>query len=201
MAGQDDIPLDPRVEPDSKSCPRYPPPAADPEGRFHLLVAQVGAGAALSPVREQVRAGGFRHYCLLAGGPWDENLKGDEYLADDERLPDRLECLLENAGMGTRLYIGGDEPFLWRVYRVAVRSGMHPDAIRLSRAGPPSRPVFCVHCRGITRGASCTLVNCSGCGRTLFVRDHFSRDLGAYAGVQADAEVAGDLPSPALLRR
>jgi hypothetical protein len=37
-------------------------------------------------------------------------------------------------------------------------------------------------------------VKCAGCGRHLFVRDHYSRRLAAYMGVMADAEAPGELP-------
>ena len=52
-----------------------------------------------------------------------------------------------------------------------------------------------VHCRTITRGVHTNIVSCSGCGRSLFVRDHFSRRLGAYMGFQIDAEVPGEVPA------
>jgi hypothetical protein len=35
---------------------------------------------------------------------------------------------------------------------------------------------------------------CPGCGRRLFVRDHFSRHLAAYMGIQVDAETPGVIP-------
>ena len=77
---------------------------------------------------------------------------------------------------------------------MAARYGMSSAEIRLYQTGTRARPVFCVHCRAMTRGVRTNLVDCSGCGRTLFVRDHFSRRLGAYMGFQIDAEIPGDKP-------
>ena len=36
--------------------------------------------------------------------------------------------------------------------------------------------------------------------RALFVRDHFSRRLGAFQGVCIDAETPGDVPEPVEIR-
>ena len=41
---------------------------------------------------------------------------------------------------------------------------------------------------------------CPGCGRSLFVRDHFSRRLGAFQGVCVDAETPGDVPEAVEIR-
>ena len=41
---------------------------------------------------------------------------------------------------------------------------------------------------------------CPGCGHALFVRDHFSRRLGAFQGVCIDAETPGDVPEPVEIR-
>ena len=41
---------------------------------------------------------------------------------------------------------------------------------------------------------------CPGCGRALFVRDHFSRRLGAFQGVCIDAETPGEVPEPVEIR-
>lgn len=43
-------------------------------------------------------------------------------------------------------------------------------------------------------GVTTSIVTCTGCGAPLFVRDHFSRRLAAFMGVQVDAEVPGEVP-------
>lgn len=105
-----------------------------------------------------------------------------------------LESMLRNADMGLRLYLVGREDAIWQAAGIAARYGMSSAEIRLFQTGTKARPVFCVHCRAMTRGVRTNLVDCSGCGRTLFVRDHFSRRLGAYMGFQIDAEEPGVKP-------
>jgi dimethylamine monooxygenase subunit C len=112
-----------------------------------------------------------------------------------------LDAFLLQARMGLRLYAIGSEPFLWQASTIATRQGLPVDAMQLELAGAPSRNVYCVHCRHILHDTGTTLVNCPSCGRTLSVRAHFSRRLGAYIGVQADAEEPGALPRPEELRR
>jgi hypothetical protein len=106
-----------------------------------------------------------------------------------------LERNLQTANMGLRLYLAGPEDDIWQAHAIAVRYGMGPQEVKLYRTGSLARPVFCVHCRAVTRGVRTNLVECSGCQRTLFVRDHFSRRLGAYMGFQIDAEVPGQKPA------
>jgi hypothetical protein len=55
--------------------------------------------------------------------------------------------------------------------------------------------VFCNHCRTITEGVTTNVVACAGCNAALFVRDHFSKRLNAFAGVQVDAEAPGEIPA------
>jgi hypothetical protein len=105
-----------------------------------------------------------------------------------------LESIVQKAHMGLRLYLVGPEDAIWQAAGIAARYGMLSPEIRLFQTGTKARPVFCVHCRAMTRGVRTNLVDCSGCGRTLFVRDHFSRRLGAYMGFQIDAEEPGVKP-------
>lgn len=107
---------------------------------------------------------------------------------------ENLESLLRGSNMGLRLYLVGCEDAIWQAAVIAARYGMSSAEIRLFQTGSQARPVFCVHCRALTRGVRTNLADCSGCGRTLFVRDHFSRRLGAYMGFQVDAEEPGVKP-------
>jgi dimethylamine monooxygenase subunit C len=54
--------------------------------------------------------------------------------------------------------------------------------------------VQCVHCKGFTENVTATPFVCAHCGLNLFVRDHYSRRLGAFQGVCVDAEEPGVLP-------
>ncbi len=105
-----------------------------------------------------------------------------------------LDGLLQGSHMGLRLYLVGGEDAIWQAAVIGAGHGMSSAEMRLFQTGTRARPVFCVHCRGMTRGVRTNLADCSGCGRTLFVRDHFSRRLGAYMGFQVDAEEPGVKP-------
>ena len=120
---------------------------------------------------------------------------------DTQSLWAMVEAFLSQARMGLRLYVIGSEPFLWQASMIATRYGVTTDAMQLELAGKPSRNVYCIHCQHTIRDAETNLVACPPCGKTLAVRAHFSRRLGAYIGVQADAEEPGVLPAVEELRR
>jgi hypothetical protein len=120
---------------------------------------------------------------------------------DGQSLWAMVEAFLSQARMGLRLYVIGSEPFLWQASAIATRYGMTTDAMQLELAGKPSRNVYCIHCRHTIRDTGTNLVTCPSCDKTLAVRAHFSRRLGAYIGVQADAEEPGVLPPVEELRR
>lgn len=113
---------------------------------------------------------------------------------DGQSLWALVDAFLSQARMGLRLYVIGSEPFLWQASAIATRYGMTTDAMQLELAGKPSRNVYCIHCRHTIGDTGTNLVTCPSCGKTLAVRAHFSRRLGAYIGVQADAEEPGVLP-------
>lgn len=100
---------------------------------------------------------------------------------------DRLTALLEDATIGTHLYVRGDEAFLWHVHDAANRYGLMDDEISLFRSGD-RRNVYCVHCSHIQDIGSEDETQCAGCGVVLTVRTHFSKRLGAYQGVCLDPD-------------
>jgi hypothetical protein len=106
-----------------------------------------------------------------------------------------LGTALRGARVGIRIYALGTEPFIWSVRQVAERCGLAADAVQVAHSGSLHRRVYCIHCRAMNEGVTANLVACGGCGRHLLVRDHFSRRLAAFMGVQADAEVPGELPA------
>ncbi len=166
--------------PSVRSKPRYAGVDADLSGRVHLAVCDASGRARLAGfVAGAQRAG-------LDVRAFDEG-------ADASALPRALA----GADMGWRLYLFGAERWVWLRAREAQDWGLHPASIRVWSEGAARRAVYCVHCRTVTEDCRHTLAACSGCGRRLAVRDHFSREVGAYMGVQADAEVPGELP-PAL---
>jgi predicted RNA-binding Zn-ribbon protein involved in translation (DUF1610 family) len=117
-----------------------------------------------------------------------------EVVLSNEALIERLCILLEQSAMGLRVYAVGPEDAIWRCASAAHAAGMGRDEYQVHRAGTQARPVHCVHCGSRLPAMRTNVGACTHCGRTLLVRDHFSRHHGAYMGVQVDAECPGELP-------
>ncbi|MFT3805261.1 MAG: dimethylamine monooxygenase subunit DmmA family protein [Burkholderiaceae bacterium] len=180
---------------DVVSRPVYQSFRPDASGRTHVALADATARDALARfVDDASRAG----QPLARVGVLDP--AGPDREADADAAARALRALLGDADMGTRLYLLGAERTVWPLARLARELGLMPEAIRVWSAGRARRPVYCVHCR--TRMADCerTIVPCAGCGRALGVRDHFSRELGAYLGVRIDAEHPGRIPAAEALQ-
>jgi hypothetical protein len=184
--------------PSIKSQPVYHPIEWDPAGVEHLLFIAADDAATVDRLLAARPTGGLT--LLISAPEVAERLRAagvtvrtvvERTVAESLHA---LEALLQQANMGLRLYMVGPEDAIWQAAAMAARYGMFSAEIRLYQTGTRARPVFCVHCRAMTRGVRTNLVDCSGCGRTLFVRDHFSRRLGAYMGFQIDAEIPGDKP-------
>lgn len=173
----------------SKSRPLYGPLRCDPAGRRHLVVCQADPGAGL----DTFQGGGM--------GPVEVWAVAENSSCVDRRFASPAEMLEEMVRrlrwetMGLRLYALGDEAFLWDVFGQASAAGMGRQEVRLSRLGVASRRVYCTHCSTMNPDVRTDLVACRGCGLTLAVRDHFSRRLSAFMGVNADAEAPGDRKS------
>lgn len=108
----------------------------------------------------------------------------------------RLQQALASATVGCRLYLLGDEAFVWRIHAEARAAGLEDDEIHMTCTTPGLRQVYCAHC-GLTQTAGAdTVLNCIGCNVELEVRTHFSRRLGAYLGVcsNPDQPYAGFQP-------
>jgi len=132
----------------------------------------------------------------------------DDYRAALETLvPDNLQVLsahddamqalqayLPNALMGLRIYVAGSEKFMWDIAQIVLPYGVEDADIAKELVGTLARSVYCVHCKAITHNAHTNIQACAGCGKQLFVRDHFSRRLGAYMGLMVDAENPGQIP-------
>ncbi|MEZ2130699.1 MULTISPECIES: dimethylamine monooxygenase subunit DmmA family protein [unclassified Sinorhizobium] len=108
----------------------------------------------------------------------------------------RLRGSLATARMGTQLYIAGTEGFIGQAMMVALDYGMDHASIITEHRGSLARRVQCVHCKGITEDVTHSPFACSHCGLSLLVRDHYSRRLGAFQGVNIDAEEPGSVPDP-----
>jgi len=111
-------------------------------------------------------------------------------------LLNRLNVMLSRAHMGTRLYIAGTEGFIGQVMQLAQDHGIDHLSVRCEHRGSTARRVQCVHCKGITENVIASPYDCTNCGLSLLVRDHYSRRIGAFQGVNIDAEEPGTAPQP-----
>jgi hypothetical protein len=111
----------------------------------------------------------------------------------------RLTRVVQAAHMGTQFYLAGTEGLIGQAEREIMATGFPYNAIQKEHRGSTVRRVQCVHCKGITENVATDPFQCSHCGLHLFVRDHYSRRLAAFQGVNIDAEDPGDIP-PAVVR-
>lgn len=182
-----------------KSRPHYRPLTRNPAGRWHLLLVEDATLLADSPSSNHVSLPRVEErWAIVADSralPGTSPVAaGDQMFRSVAHLLIALRHRLARETMGLRLYAIGREPFVWDVYGIASAAGMTRGEMQFDHVGDRSRRVFCVHCRTMTDHVRTSLFACDGCGATLFVRDHFSRRLAAFMGVQADCEVPGDLP-------
>ncbi len=194
-----------------KSKPVYEPLRADTRGRYHLMLGLGPGGGALLRVLGELQAeapasltrtrvlfvpetksltAGSTVERLGAFAPAELRVFGDRaaLLAD-------FRAALEQALMGTRLYVAGPESFIGLAMQIALEFNLNRDEIRAEELGTLARRVHCVHCRTTTENVTTNIVRCDDCGRWLLVRDHYSRRLAAYMGVMVDAESPGELPA------
>lgn len=181
-----------------KSRPRYERLRIDTSGRRSLIVAD-GDTIPLDCLADGVDPALFDERWTNAGHssaiPAPDPAMVDHRFRSRQHLLIALRRRLADERMGFRLYAIGVEPFLWEVNALAEAFGMGRSEVFLHARGSAARRVFCNHCRTITEGVRTNIVTCSGCSAHLFVRDHFSRRLNAFAGVQVDAEVPGEIPA------
>ena len=111
----------------------------------------------------------------------------------------RLRKVLADARMGLQVYLAGTEGLIGQAQRAAMEAGLPHNAVQTEHRGSTVRRVQCVHCKGITENVRTDPFICAHCGLSLFVRDHYSRRLAAFQGVNIDAEDPGKVP-PAVER-
>lgn len=111
----------------------------------------------------------------------------------------RLSRVLQDAHMGTQFYLAGSEGLIGQAEREIMSTGFPFAAIQKEQRGSTLRRVQCVHCKGITENVATDPFVCSHCGLNLFVRDHYSRRIAAFQGVNIDAEDPGQVP-PSVVR-
>jgi dimethylamine monooxygenase subunit C len=190
------------------SRPVYPGLRLDKFAKLNLILAEgEGAAAVVALVADTDGAPAFLARSIIlycAETPTDQGLLaalealGAKALWTAPSLSTtlvRLRGVLQTATMGTRLYAAGAEPFIGSVVAEAAAFGVDPRSIICEHRGSARRRVQCVHCKGMIENVTHSPVACSHCGRNLFVRDHYSKRLGAFQGVCVDAEVPGDVPA------
>lgn len=193
------------VAPSMRSRPVYAPLEPRP-ARLHLIVAD-GEGA--EAVLDLLRKANDRSAMLQAShlmycpGPTGVDLSGKlEALGAAQffRAPTipailpRLVKVLSDAHMGTQFYLAGTESLIGQAEREIMNTGFPFASIQKEHRGSTLRRVQCVHCKGITENVATDPFKCSHCGLNLFVRDHYSRRMAAFQGVNIDAEDPGQVP-------
>ncbi|WP_397600809.1 dimethylamine monooxygenase subunit DmmA family protein [Silvanigrella sp.] len=113
---------------------------------------------------------------------------------NDDNIYKKLYDILHEMFMGLSLYVVGSENFIWTISKIADKFAYDDSNIIKELANTLARSVYCVHCKVITNDIKENIIKCYGCGRMLFIREHFSRRFGAYMGVMANAESPYDLP-------
>ena len=106
----------------------------------------------------------------------------------------RIRCVLAASSNGLQIYLAGTEGLIGLAMREAMDLGYPYNAIQTEHRGSKARRMQCVHCKGITEDVTTDPFECSHCGLSLFVRDHYSRRLAAFQGVCVDAEDPGNVP-------
>ncbi|MDO5622628.1 MAG: dimethylamine monooxygenase subunit DmmA family protein [Paracoccus sp. (in: a-proteobacteria)] len=105
-----------------------------------------------------------------------------------------IDAALADARMGLQVFLAGSQGVIAQAQARLLAHGLSAGAIQAEHRGGPARRMQCVHCKTIAEDVTIDPYTCPGCGRSLFVRDHFSRRIGAYQGVCVDAETPGVIP-------
>ena len=106
----------------------------------------------------------------------------------------RITKALTDASMGLQIYLAGTESLIGVAQSEAMKAGFPHDGMQTEHRGSLARRVQCVHCKGITENVKTDPYVCSHCGLSLYVRDHYSRRIAAFQGVNIDAEDPGQVP-------
>lgn len=191
--------------PSIRSRPVYAPLAPRPAS-LHLIIAD-GEGAdavvqMLGKVDDRSGILAAAHLIYVPGPDGTDQTKVLQALgaAQFYRAPTipallpRLARVLSSAHMGAQFYLAGTEGLIGQAERDIMATGFPARDIQKEHRGSTVRRVQCVHCKGITENVATDPFQCSHCGLNLFVRDHYSRRLAAFQGVNIDAEDPGQVP-------
>ena len=197
------------VTPTIRSRPVYAPLEPRP-GQLHLMVADgEGADALIDLLgkannRSEILSSAHVIYAPGPNGTDRSDALQALGLRQFFRAPTipallpRLIRVLADAHMGTQFYLAGTEGLIGQAEREIMATGFPMGAIQKEHRGSTLRRVQCVHCKGITENVATDPFKCSHCGLNLFVRDHYSRRIAAFQGVNIDAEDPGLVPEPVV---
>jgi hypothetical protein len=201
--------LTPVDAPSIKSRPVYAPLVARP-GKLHVIVAD-GEGAdaltdMLANVNDPAEMLASAHVMYVPGPNGTDRTEALRALGAVQffRAPTfpsllpRLRRVVGDAHMGTQFYLAGTEGLIGQAEREIMATGFPFAGIQKEHRGSTLRRVQCVHCKGITENVATDPFKCSHCGLNLFVRDHYSRRIAAFQGVNIDAEDPGQVPEPVV---
>jgi predicted RNA-binding Zn-ribbon protein involved in translation (DUF1610 family) len=187
-----------------KSRPVHGRLTPDAHAKSHMVAAEGEGARAVLDFAAEAPAEALSRTTILyaAGGSGDTHAAAlralsVDYLHEFPTIPTllvRLDGALATAKMGTRLYVSGSEGFIGQVIQRAMAHGVDHRSIITEHRGSLARRIQCTHCKGIMDGVTANIVRCAHCGLNLLVRDHYSRRLGAFMAVCADAEAPGSLP-------
>lgn len=197
--------LTPVDAPSIRSRPVYAP--LEPRSAsLHLIIADgEGAGAVVDLLgkandRSEMLAAAHVMYCPGPdGADQSAKLQGlgaaqNFHAPSIPPLLSRLARVLSAAHMGTQFYLAGSEGLIGQAEREIMNTGFPHASVQKEQRGSTVRRVQCVHCKGITENVATDPFKCSHCGLSLFVRDHYSRRIAAFQGVNIDAEDPGLVP-------
>ncbi len=174
--------------PGVKSRPVYTPVTVNPRSQRQIFIAQDQIPAALQSLYDGCEQG---EKSLLAVVTTGAAADGGVLSADD------LAQLAASLPQSSSFYLAGSEAFMWDMARLLTDAGFIRDQIAMLAPLSKERRLFCTHCYTLMDHVTHSPHVCSGCGRALLVRDHFSKIHRAYVGVQINAEDPADLPAAA----
>jgi len=173
-------------------------------GAFHLIVADGEGAGAVADLAAKAPEMLAKTHILYTAGPngtddWDRiaalGAAQAQKAASIPTLLFRLARVLLDTPMGAQIYLTGTEGLIGQAERDICALGYPRLDIQTEHRGSTVRRVQCVHCKGITENVRLDPFQCSHCGLHLFVRDHYSRRLAAFQGVNIDAEDKGQIPA------
>jgi len=187
------------------SRPRYARLQARPCGAALMVADKSGAAALLAladdapelmPKASVVLCGAAEHAPALQARGTARLLQP----ASTAGLSPAISTLLGDARMGLQVFLAGAEGLIAQVQSQLLSAGVPLGAIQAEHRGTAARRMQCVHCKTLAEDVTTDPYTCPGCGRALYVRDHFSRRLGAFQGVCIDAETPGEVPEAVEIR-